>query len=172
MQGTGMTENVRELVTLLDDEAEVYRALLAVVVREREALRRAQVEPVRDLQTEKERLLGRLRTLEDRRGRLVDILAQACGCRPEDLTVTRVAGRAPAGQRSELLRCRDALVEATERFRQENRRTALLLKHAGELLQSSYRVLKGLAARCGPVYQRGGRLQGTRLQGKLVCSNV
>lgn len=172
MQVAGMTEELRELMALLQDEAEVYRALLAAVLREREALGRSQAEVIRSVGTEKQGLLQRLQSLEDRRRQMVETLAHACGCRPEEVTVSRVATRAPAALRGELLRCRDALLEITDRFRVENRRTELLLTHAGELLHSSYRVLKGLAARCGPVYQRGGRLQGTRLHGKLVCNNV
>jgi hypothetical protein len=33
-------------------------------------------------------------------------------------------------------------------------------------------VLRGMAARCGPVYRRGGRVQGARLHGKLVCNDI
>jgi flagellar biosynthesis/type III secretory pathway chaperone len=161
-----MMDHVRELVTVLQAETTVYRDLLAAAIREREDVRMSRAEAVRN------DLLDRLQSLEARRCRLVETLAAACACRPEEVTVSRLAARLPDGLRAQLVRCRDELVGVTERFRLENRRTALLLEHAGELLQSSYRVLKGLAARCGPVYRRGGQVQGARLHGKLVCSDI
>jgi flagellar biosynthesis/type III secretory pathway chaperone len=103
---------------------------------------------------------------------MVEALAPACGCRPDEVTVSRLAVRVPGGLRAQLLSCRDDLIEIAERLRVENRRTALLLEHAGELLQASYRVLRGMAARCGPVYRRGGQVQGARLHGKLVCNDI
>lgn len=167
-----MMDHVRELVTVLQAETTVYRDLLAAAIREREDVRMSRAEAVRSAAAEREDLLDRLQSLEARRCRLVETLAAACACRPEEVTVSRLAARLPDGLRAQLVRCRDELVGVTERFRLENRRTALLLEHAGELLQSSYRVLKGLAARCGPVYRRGGQVQGARLHGKLVCSDI
>jgi flagellar biosynthesis/type III secretory pathway chaperone len=167
-----MMDHVRELVTVLQAETTVYQDLLAAAIREREDVRMSRAEAVRSVAAEREDLFDRLQSLEARRCRLVETLAAACACRPEEVTVSRLAARLPDGLRAQLVRCRDELVEVTERFRLENRRTALLLEHAGELLQSSYRVLKGLAARCGPVYRRGGQVQGARLHGKLVCSDI
>jgi hypothetical protein len=172
MRGSEMTEHVRELIAVLQAETGVYRELLAAAVREREEVRMSRTAAIRNLAADSEGLLRRLQPMEERRCRLVEELARACACRPEEVTVSRIAAAAPEGQRAQLLRCRDELVAVTERFRLENRRTALLLDHAGALLHASYRVLRGLAARCGPVYQRGGRVQGSRLHGKLVCNDI
>jgi flagellar biosynthesis/type III secretory pathway chaperone len=172
MQISEMMDHVRELMTVLQAETAVYRGLLAVAIREREDVRRSRAEAIRSAAADRQGLLDRLQSLETRRCRVVETLAVAWACRPEEVTVSRLAARLPDGLRANLVRCRDELVGVTERFRLENRRTALLLEHAGELLQSSYRVLKGLAARCGPVYRRGGQVQGARLHGKLVCSDI
>jgi flagellar biosynthesis/type III secretory pathway chaperone len=172
MQVVEMTKRVREMVAVLREQTGVYRELLTVAVREREAVRRGGEESIRGLCTERERLKRRLQPLEERRLRIVQALAPECACRPEEVTVSRIAAGTSAELRAQLLRCRDELVEITERLRVENRRTALLLEHAGELLQASYRVLRGMAARCGPVYRRGGQVQGARLHGKLVCNDI
>lgn len=172
MQKFETTERVRELLAVLKAETGVYRDLLSVAVREREAVRTTRQASVRGLASDREALLRSLQELEQRRCRLVDAVATACACRPEEVTVSRLARQAPEALRNQLLNCRDQLVEVTERVRLENRRTALLLEHAGELLQSSYRVLRGMAARCGPVYRRGGQVQGVRLHGKLVCNDI
>jgi flagellar biosynthesis/type III secretory pathway chaperone len=165
-------DHVRELIAILRDLTGVYNGLLAAVVREREGLRRPRATTHRSAAAEKDTLRRRLQGLEDRRREQVEALARTCGCPAEEVTVTRLAALVPAAVRTELLRRRSELVEVTQRFRSENRRTELLLRHAGELLQSSYQVLKGLAARGGPVYHRRGELEGTRLHGKLVCSDI
>lgn len=172
MHAAETKEHLRELVTVLRAEVDVYRGLIAAVVRTRETLRqpRSGSDPIRTEQ--QDGLLQRLKALEQRRMNAAAALAPACGCRAEEVSLTRLAAWAPAAQRTELLRCRSLLVEATETLRGEHRRTALLLEHAGELLRSSYGVLKGVTARCGPVYRPGGRLQGARLQGKLLTSDI
>jgi hypothetical protein len=172
MHAAETKDHLRELVAVLRAEVEVYRSLIAAVVRTRDTLRRPRsgADPVRTEQHEG--LLQRLRALEQRRMTAAAALAPACGCRAEEVSLTRLAAWAPAVQRSELLHCRGLLLEATETLRGEHRRTALLLEHAGELLRSSYSVLKGVTARCGPVYRPGGRLQGARLQGKLLTSDI
>ena len=167
-----MTKRVREMAAVLREQTGVYRELLTVTVREREAVRRGGQEAIRGLSTEGERLQRRLQPLEERRLRIIRALAPECACRPEEVTVSRIAAGTSAELRAQLLSCRDELVGIAERLRVENRRTALMLEHAGELLQASYRVLRGMAARCGPIYHRGGRVQGTRLQGKLVCNDI
>ena len=172
MQEIEITQRVRELAAVLKAETGVYRELLSTCVREREAARMAREESIRGLSAERERLMRTLLPLEQRRSRMVEALAPACGCRPDEVTVSRLAVRVPAGLRAQLLSCRDDLIEIAERLHVENRRTALLLEHAGELLQASYRVLRGMAARCGPVYRRGGQVQGARLHGKLVCNDI
>jgi hypothetical protein len=62
------------------------------------------------------------------------------------------------------------LSDLLERLRAENRRSEALCRHTSELLQASYGVIKGLAN--GPVYQREGRMQGARLNGKLLRSEI
>jgi len=74
------TNQLRELTATLQAQAEVYRGLLAAVIRDRDELRRSRATPGRSAGTEKDDLLRRLKTLEDRRLRLVEALAEACGC--------------------------------------------------------------------------------------------
>jgi hypothetical protein len=78
---------------------------------------------------------------------------------------------APAPHREALWRCRTDLSDLLKRLREENRRSEVLCRHASELLQASYGVVKGLAAR-GSVYHRGGLMQGAPVNGKLVCNEI
>jgi len=89
---------------------------------------------------------------------------------PAEMTLSRLAQAAPTVYREALTGCRAELSDLLERLRAENRRSEALCRHTSELLQASYGVIRGLAN--GPVYQREGRMQGARLNGKLLCSEI
>lgn len=166
-----MVEQVSELVKALEAVSALYRRMLKVMDRERRALlgvRRAEIE---GCTAEKRDLLDRLQVAERRRTEAVNRLAQRIGRAEAGVTLSFLARMAPEPHGSALHRCRSELLGLIAQVKKENQRSLALCRSAAERLRAAYGALKGLAAD-GSVYQRGGRLRGARLKGKLVCNDV
>jgi flagellar biosynthesis/type III secretory pathway chaperone len=166
-----MHAEFREVVDLLRSEAALCRELLKAMERERAVMLRSRRDELGPVAAEKETLLQRLQAVEKGREELIGRLADRFGCEPAEMTLSRLAQKAPPAFREPFTRCRAELSDLLERLRAENRRSEALCRHTSELLQASYGVIKGLAG-SGPVYQRGGRMQGARLNGKLICNEI
>ena len=165
-----MHARFRELTGLLRMEAALCRELLQAMDRERTVMARSRSGELGPATAEKETLLRRLQAAEQGREQLIGRLADRLGGDPADMTLSRLAQAAPPAFREALAGCRAELSDLLERLRAENRRSEALCRRTGELLRASYEIIKGLAN--GPVYQRQGRMQGARLNGKLLCSDI
>ena len=166
-----MHATLSDLVDLLHTEVALYRELLQAMDRERAVMIRSRLDEFEPVAAEKQTLIGRLHAVEERRLELIGRLADHFGCAPEELTLSRLARTASPAQAEAFWRCRADLSGLLQRLRDENRRSEVLCRHSGELLRASYGVVKGLAAN-GPVYHRGGRMQGVPLNGKLVRDEI
>jgi flagellar biosynthesis/type III secretory pathway chaperone len=166
-----MTAFLSELVKILQMEAVLYRRLLEIMSRERAAMLRSRLPEIQAAAAERDALIERLQAAEERRTKWVERLAQRLGCPPGEVTVSLLARTSPGSQGAALRGCRTELLELMARVREENQHTEIFCRHAGDLLRAAYGVVKGIAAH-GFVYQRGGRLHGATLQGKLVCSEI
>jgi len=166
-----MSASLNDLIRILETEGGLYSRLLDAMQREREAMMGLRPEAMDAAAAQKESLMQRLKVLEAERSELVLQMAGRLGCRPDELTLRRLSQTAPEETKSGLRRCRQALLVLMNRLREENRRSGLLCRHIGELLQAFYGTAKGVAA-SGPVYRRGGRLDGVRLNGRLVRNAI
>lgn len=166
-----MVEHLGELVKVLEAETALYRRLIEIMDRERDALLRSRRTEIEACAGGKRDLMDRLQALERQRAEAVKRLAQHIGRSDAEVTLSFLARTAPEPQAGALRRCRSELLSLMVRVKEENQRSALLCRHAGELLRAAYGALKGLAAN-GFVYHRGGRMQGVQLNGKLVCDEI
>lgn len=160
-----------ELLNALRAEAALYRDLLAMMDRERTALVRSRRMELEACAAEKSALIERLTTVEHRRAEVVQRLARHLGRPAVEVTLRRLALISPEPQGSVLRQVRAELLGLMARVNEENRRSAQLCRHIGELLRAAYGMVKGLAAN-GVVYHRGGRLERARLHGKLVRDEI
>jgi len=165
-----MHAGFKELVGLLRTEAVLCRELLQAMECERAWMIRSRSGGPGPVAAEREALLRRLQAAEQEREQLIGRLADRLGGDPLGMTLRRLAQAAPPVFQESLTRCRAELSDLLERLRAENRRSEALCRHTRELLQASYGIIKGLAN--GPVYQRQGRMQGARLNGKLLSSEI
>lgn len=166
-----MTHQWDDLVDVLQAESDLYRSLLGLLDRERPALMRSQRAEIERSAAAKRELIERLQVLECRRAETVGRLAAGIGRPAGELTLRLLALSAPARQADGLQRCRAELRGLVEQVIAENQRSAALCGHIGDLLRNAYAVVRGLAAN-GVVYQRGGRMLGARLNGKLVHNEI
>lgn len=166
-----MTAFLSELAKILQMETVLYRRLLEVMGRERAALLRSHLQEMGSAAAEKDTLIEQLRSTEERRTQLVDRLAERLGCPSGEVTLSLLARTSPAPHGATLRRCQTELLDLVARVKHENQRSEVLCRQAGDLLRASYGVLRGLAVN-GVVYHRSGRLQGARLNGKLVRDQI
>lgn len=166
-----MAEQLSELVKVLEAVSALYRRMLEIMDRERRALLRARRTEIEACTAEKRDVLDRLQAAERRRTEAVNRLARQIGHADAGVTLRVLARTAPEPHGSALHRCRSELLSLIAQVKRENRRSLTLCCNAAERLRAAYGALKGLAAD-GSVYQRGGRLQGARLKGKLVCNDI
>jgi flagellar biosynthesis/type III secretory pathway chaperone len=166
-----MSSSLNELAVILKEEAGLYRGLLEALDRERQALQGARLDGLSSAVAEKQALTIRLQAVEERREAAVEKLARERGCRPQEVSLGALARTAPEPMGRELEDRRHELKTLITRMRAENRRSEALCRSAGAMLGGALATLTGLAAR-GSVYRRGGRLEGARLNGKLVCSDI
>jgi flagellar biosynthesis/type III secretory pathway chaperone len=165
-----MHANFRELVNLLRTEAALWAEWLQTLDRERAAMVRSRAAEASPAAMDKATLLQRLQAAEQGRERMIGRWAHEFGCDPAEVTLSRLAQEAPPVYREALTGLRAELSGLLERLRVENRRSEAFCRHAGELLKASYGVVRGLAN--GPVYQQEGRMQGARLNGKLLHGEI
>jgi flagellar biosynthesis/type III secretory pathway chaperone len=166
-----MNASFKDVVSLLRTEAALCRELLQAMDRERAVMVRSGARELGTVAAEKENLIRRIQAAEQGRQELIGQLAVELGSEPAEMTLSRLAQEAPPVHRETLTRCRAELSDLLDRLYAENRRSEALCRHTSELLQASYRTIKGMAAN-GPVYQRGGRMQEARLNGKLVSDAI
>jgi flagellar biosynthesis/type III secretory pathway chaperone len=166
-----MHATLNDLVDVLRTEAALYRELLQAMDREQVVMIRSRLDELGPVAANKQTLLGRLHAVERQRSELIGRLAGRFGCAPAELTLSRIARTAPSPHGEALWRCRADLSDLLKRLREENRRSEVLCRHTSDLLRASYGVVNGLALN-SPVYHRGGRMQGTQLNGKLVCDEI
>jgi flagellar biosynthesis/type III secretory pathway chaperone len=160
-----------ELVKVLEAETALYRKLLEVLRRERRALLHSRRTEIEACAAGTRDLIERLQALERQRAEAVDRLAALVGRPTHEVTLSLLVRAAPTPFRTGLRRCRGELRELVAQIKAETQRSEALCRHVGELLRCAYGVVKGLAAK-GFIYQRGGRMQGARLNGKLVCDEI
>lgn len=84
-----------ELGALLAEEMRHFRLLLTLLAREQSALKTAAALEVLDVLREQEGTLAKIRTLEQRRSRLLAALAAPLGIAPSALTMTRLREAVP-----------------------------------------------------------------------------
>jgi flagellar biosynthesis/type III secretory pathway chaperone len=170
-QGGHVNPSLIDLEHILDTETGLFRRLLEVMGRERKALLGSQLEKMHSASADRDILVQQLQAIEERRSELVRQFGERQGWPAGDLTLSRLAEASPEPRGSELRRYRQELQGLVERLREENRRSRMLCRHAGDLLKAACGIAKGLAAE-GCVYRPGGRTQARRLNGKLVCDEV
>ena len=160
-----------DFLNLLDGEATLYRALLSLLEKEKIAIISSNLVELGKTGKEKEKLLLKIRTMEEQRQVIIKDLAESLGCSPHDLTITKLAEfvEAPYSVRFKRL-CSD-LLPLAKTIRDVNNGNKALLRHSVELVRSSFAFLNSLIA-ANAVYHRSGRMQQYHQSGKVLRGSI
>ena len=152
-----VTVATRALQEILDTQAEGYRRLVQSIERQREAIRAADLAAVPAIAEVQEKIVERLRQLDERRETAGRALAQALGLDPES-ALTAIVERLPEAEGTRLAARAAELRELVHRSRREQSVVKAagdaLSRHMAGIVQSVSGALSGTG-----VYGRRGRLR-------------
>jgi hypothetical protein len=160
-----------DFLNLLDGEAALYRALLSVLEEEKNTIIGANLDELGKTGKKKEKLLLKIRIIEEQRHVMIKDLAESLRCSPHDITITKLADfvEAPYAVRFKRL-CSD-LLPLAKTVRDINDGNKALLRHSVELVRSSFAFLNNLVT-ANTVYHSSGRMQQTNQSGKVLSGSV
>ncbi len=150
-----MDNQVAELVRLLDEEASLHRELLTVLQAELEILRRFAVSELEDNSRAKEKLVFRIRSVEESRRNLVTRLT-IFRAGAEEPTLAAIADDSEEPYRSRLLEIRDDLIDATRQIINLNNRNRVLIASATHSMNHLMSLI-AFAGQNPPLYNQAGR---------------
>jgi flagellar biosynthesis/type III secretory pathway chaperone len=160
-----------KLSGLLEQETELYQALLAAIDKEKRAVIATDLTKLNETTKVKENLLLKLRILDEQRSHLLRKLADVLHQPMEVLSLKRLSQMVEAPYASRLERCRTRLVSLIAKIQDANHRNRDLFSHSLELVKGSMNLLNNLMA-SSPVYFRTGDIQQRDQTGKILHGEV
>jgi flagellar biosynthesis/type III secretory pathway chaperone len=160
-----------QLLRVLNQEIELYRLMLAVIDKEKDAVIRSSLEPLTEAGVEKENILKKLRTVEEQRSLLVRRLSEVLGYPVRDLTLSMITQNVDEPFAGRLKQVSTDLSTLLDTLRDANHRNQRLFEHSLELLRGSFNLLSDLKA-SNTVYYRTGNIQSTTPTGQWVSNDI
>jgi flagellar biosynthesis/type III secretory pathway chaperone len=160
-----------QLLRVLNQEIELYRLMLAVIDKEKDAVIRSSLEPLTEAGVEKENILKKLRTVEEQRSLLVRRLSEVLGYPVRDLTLSMITQNVDEPFAGRLKQVSTDLSTLLDTLRDANHRNQRLFEHSLELLRGSFNLLSDLKA-SNTVYYRTGNIQSTKPTGQWVSNDI
>ena len=160
-----------KLSGLLEQETELYQALLAAIDEEKRAVIATDLAKLNETTKAKENLLLKLRILDEQRSHLLRKLADLLGEPVEALSLKKLSQMVEVPHASRLERSRSRLVSLIAKIQVANHRNRDLFSHSLELVKGSMNLLNNLMA-SSPVYFRTGDIQQRDQTGKILHGEV
>jgi flagellar biosynthesis/type III secretory pathway chaperone len=111
---------LKELLELLEDEIEIFRSLLPVFKKEKEAILASELNELNKASAQKEKLLFNMRSLEKKRTHVMNKLAETLEVLPDDLTLTKLAQSVKEPYSIRLKNCGLQLLKLTKNISSAN----------------------------------------------------
>jgi flagellar biosynthesis/type III secretory pathway chaperone len=166
-----MDLTIHQLLGVLERASELYRSMLTVIDKESKAAVRSDLNALTKAEGEKEKILVKLRSIEEERIRLVKELAETLGYPPRGVTITKISqlvGEPFAGRLNQAGTNLSAMLNTVK---DANHRNKQLFEHSLELLRGTFNLLNELT-RSDIVYFRTGNMQRTYQTGKCVNGEI
>jgi len=159
------------ILNLLEAETDIYRSLLGVLNRERDAVVDSRFEELNEASKEKENLLLQIRILEEQRIQITEKLAGMFECPTWDLTLSRLSALVEKEYAVQLDKYRtnmSVLIRDIENLNNQNRE---LVSHSLDLVNGSISILERLMA-SERIYHNTGQLQSRNYSGRVFSGEV
>ena len=158
---------LNQLLSVLKQEKELYRAMLTAIEKEGKAAVRSELNSLTNLGEEKEKILVKLRRLEGQRIQTAGDVADALGCPSRDITLTKISRMVGEPYATRLVQAGTDLSTLLNTLKDANQRNRQLFEHSLELLRGSFNILSELT-HSDVVYHNTGNIQRNHQTGKRV----
>jgi len=161
-------ELYRALLMALARETEIWRDLRAIIVSERETIKRpSSLDALRDLNAKKETVIWKLKMLEEVRAGYIRKIGRAMGIPENEVNMTSLSGALEGEVREDFQSCRQNLKSLLREIYELNRGNQDLLDVSVSLLRNAINFIQELTTG-NPVYQNSGRLMRSGCNGRIV----
>jgi flagellar biosynthesis/type III secretory pathway chaperone len=170
-----MHQNLTQLLSTLDDEADAYREMRTILNRERAMASLSDRDRFIRVSQDKEALVQTLQQMESRRKSLVESLAAGYQIHQRPMTITLLARFVDAPYGDQLLARARNLKVLIKTVQAENNANSQLFSHYLDLIHGSLKLLNDLIYG-QPVYNKPGTGKHASgydaCRGTVFCSNV
>jgi hypothetical protein len=161
---------IEQLIQVLRQTEQRYRQLLPIIETEKEMVRKARVEALGDIASEKEHLLMDIKHLENKRGHLLKQIAGQLSLSSDKLTLKELVRHIDPLQGRQLQQMRETLKSLLSGVRSVNNENRALVHHCLGLVRQALSSVSPKPA-TSSVYQATGSLTNGEGGGRLV-SNI
>lgn len=166
-----MDGDVQGLLTLLRQEVALCEELIFVLENERECLKSYKIENLLESNKEKETCLIKIKMVEESRRSLIQRLAKAFHCQPDELTLPVLISITETPISSQLETYHTRLTELTRQIQGFNQRNKVFLQSSMDQVQICLSVLGSHGAN-KKVYQATGEMAKPDGNGRLFSRSV
>jgi len=159
--------SIGALISLLQTQQARFDAFLALLTREREAIKFLAPAPLVELSQAKLSLLEDIQRLEEQRGEMLARIGDSWAVPTDSLTLHAIAERVGPRESTMLLRLRDQLQKAVTAIREATGLNEVLLTRSLEFLSEGLGVWRS-APKSSSLYSSHGCLRAGHQQGTLV----
>ncbi|MDN5352591.1 MAG: hypothetical protein PWQ12_1512 [Clostridiales bacterium] len=148
-----MTKSVAQLVQTLEKESEIYREVLDISAKKREAIRAQRVEEIEKLTNYEQGLVVTLFKLEELRGKVVDVIMNEFDIDSVE-NVTELTQYMSADERASVMDAKNKLLVLVKNAVDENKFTSRLLEEKLNLISVNIELLTQVSDDSG-TYDKG-----------------
>lgn len=159
-------ELVDGLLSTLEEQVKVYRALLDVVRKEKEILVSANLDDLNENNRSKEAMLIKIRALESQRVTFAEQVYQSLGLHGEP-RLLEIARYVKSAEGDKLRSVHSVLELLLKRVQEYNRGNETLVQSALSNITGAMNAIKATLQE-KPTYQKQGEVEGTTQAGQLV----
>jgi len=152
---------LNELLELLEDEIEIFRSLLPVFKKEKEAVLTSDLNELNKASAKKEKLLFNMRSFEKKRTHIMNKLAESLDVLPDELTLTKLAQSVREPYSVHLKNCGLQLLKLTQNISNANTGNKSMFAHSLNFVKGALALLQNIIAP-GQVYHRTGKVKAER----------
>lgn len=147
-----------ELFAILGTQTALYRSLLLLLHKEKEAVVESDLRNLKRINSEKHVLTSKIQALEHERLHVLEKFREVVrGSSIEELTLKRLSNLCCGRFSDQLRACRSKLSALTRQVRDANDRNSRLLTHAIDIVNSSAELLNNLIA-SDSIYHHNGKI--------------
>jgi hypothetical protein len=169
--GDTMENKLKELIAILENQAELYRSLLVNLMNEKKAVVSAKLEAVNQARTQKEAILSLIHAGDEKRNDVMKKISGHLGCPFQDLTLTQLAQRVGVPFSLTLIQCAADIYSMVQDIQHENEMNKSLITHSLKLIRSSISLIVQLVTP-RPVYFRTGKMYQGDVCGTVLSSSA